>query len=57
MKLVWSPETASKAYIDTVKSVRTLNPRNIFQLSKTIDPNVTFPSFACSVRISKNIPA
>jgi len=24
MKLVWSPETALKAYIDTVKSVSTL---------------------------------
>jgi hypothetical protein len=30
MKLVWSPETASKAYIDTVKSVRALKPATPF---------------------------
>ena len=25
MKLIWSPETASKAYIDTVKSVKVIS--------------------------------
>ncbi|KAL2616685.1 hypothetical protein AAZV13_08G141800 [Glycine max] len=28
MKLVWSPESALKSYVDTVKSVRTFNIMN-----------------------------
>jgi hypothetical protein len=32
MKLVWSPETASKAYIDTVKFVS-----NVFVLDRSSD--------------------
>lgn len=33
MKLVWSPEMASKAYIDTVKTVRTTTTLLLFFLA------------------------
>ncbi|KAI4356792.1 hypothetical protein L6164_000783 [Bauhinia variegata] len=32
MKLVWSPETASKAYIDTVKSCKSFNESGVAEL-------------------------
>ncbi|XP_022875544.1 uncharacterized protein LOC111393981 [Olea europaea var. sylvestris] len=32
MKLVWSPETASKAYIDTVKSCKTFSESSVAEL-------------------------
>lgn len=35
MKLIWSPETASKAYIDTVKSVKLISLPFMFSKFKS----------------------
>ncbi|KAF8379306.1 hypothetical protein HHK36_028739 [Tetracentron sinense] len=52
MKLVWSPETASKAYIDTVKSVSSLlssNPDNSSSNSLTLTKCFRYHDVQCEL--------